>query len=257
VTITCVFCSAAVSLKGALWARCPQCQSMIYEPTGGPEVLVAHESDTVAARIGVVLASCGLRPLHAGRGATAWSIIEKRRPPALVLDVALGDIMSFQIIERVRQEAALRDTKIVLVASVFNRAAYKRRPISLYGADDYVEQHHVHDFLPQKVCTLLQLPVPTASLSKHAIDGQDTRVELPNRERVRALARSIVADIALYHREALARVARGEDSVDLAPMLAEGRRILAEMLGANPADGDDPVGEAYAAMMAEMRGVLA
>ena len=42
-------------------------------------------------------------------------------------------------------------TRVVLVASIYNRTGYKRRPTSLYGADDYVEQHHIPDALVGKL----------------------------------------------------------------------------------------------------------
>jgi hypothetical protein len=33
---------------------------------------------------------------------------------------------------------------------------YKRTPVSLYGADDYIEKHHIPDFLPVKIRNLIQ-----------------------------------------------------------------------------------------------------
>ena len=47
---------------------------------------------------------------------------------------------------------------VILIASVFNKTAYKRTPHSLYGADDYVEQHHIPDMLPVKLARLIGLP---------------------------------------------------------------------------------------------------
>ena len=44
-----------------------------------------------------------------------------------------------------RPSGARRRHGVVLVASIYNRTGYKRRPTSLYGADDYVEQHHIPD----------------------------------------------------------------------------------------------------------------
>ena len=57
--------------------------------------------------------------------------------------------------ERLRGKPSLSDTGIILIASVFQHTRYKRAPTSLYGADDYVEKHHIRDRLLEKITRLL------------------------------------------------------------------------------------------------------
>ena len=91
--------------------------------------------------------------MHAvGEGRAALAALE-RRPAALVLDVALPAVHAYEIVEEVKRRAP--DTRVVLVASIYNRTGYKRRPTSLYGADDYVEQHHIPDALLVKLERLI------------------------------------------------------------------------------------------------------
>jgi len=256
VSLVCPSCSNSVVVQGALWAPCQKCRAMVFAPQAGPSVLVAHASQPVAARIGVTLAEHGLSPLHAAHGDAALRLLEGHCPQAAVLDVALGGLMSFELVDRIRKSASLSRMVVVLVASVFNRTAYKRRPTSLYGADDYVEQHHVHDRLPGKLRTLLGLPeyagVDTTEAGK--VTAQDTRADLSGAARVQALALNIVADIALYHHDDIASAAAGAVPAHLAVVLEEGRRLLAEMMATHAISGD-PIAEAFLALLDDVRRV--
>jgi len=49
----------------------------------------------------------------------------------------------------------LKETKVVLVSAIYDKTRYKRAPSSLYGADDYIERHHIHDGLIPKLKKML------------------------------------------------------------------------------------------------------
>ena len=232
---------------------------MLFRPNGGPRVIVAHECETIAQQIGVVLLDAGFAPLRAQYGSQALGLLDRFQPVALVVDVALSDVMSFQLIDHLRRKEELRGVKVVLVASVFNKVAYKRRPTTLYGADDYVEQHHIPDMLPRKLCRLLGMGEPgdgTAHLERcQSIHDGEVRTDLSGSERVRALARSIVADIALYNEAELGKCMQQGNLGPLESALAEGRRLLAEMSPAGDLPAGDPIMEAFEALVEEMRQV--
>ena len=241
---------------GAIWVRCPTCDGMLFRSGAGPAVLVAHESEEISQQIGSVLLNVGFSPLRAAQGRQALKILEKCRPVAAVLDVGLGEVMSFQLVEYVKQHAELRSIRIILVASVFNAAAYKRRPHSLYGADDYVEQHHIPDLLPVKLGHLLKV---SAGKDKADIEERRARIrdgearsELTGAERVKVLARSIVADIALYNEAEVGRYLEDRASASLKNALDEGRRLLSEMTSPEDYGGRDPILEAFEMMVTEM-----
>ncbi len=132
---------------------------MVFRPSEGPRVLIAHGSEELSASMGALLQTHGFSVFHAVNGNRAMDLLSALRPLALVLDAALDDVLSFQLVEHLRSTADLRAIKVVLVASVYNQSAYKNRPTSLYGADDYVEQQHIQDKLPGKIQSLLGLPV--------------------------------------------------------------------------------------------------
>ncbi len=74
---------------------------------------------------------------------------------------------------------------MVLVASVYNRTGYKRRPTSLYGADDYVEQHHIPDALVGKLERLIGAPPRLAPVAvAHADTAEGREIKQASQERV-------------------------------------------------------------------------
>jgi CheY-like chemotaxis protein len=231
---------------------------MVFCRAEGPEVVIAHESEPICQQMGVVLLRAGVRPLRAANGDQARQLLEAFCPPAAILDVGLGGVLAFQLIEHIRRAPSLSATKVLLVASVFKKTAYKRRPASLYGADDYVEQHHIPDMLAPKVLRLIGEPMtrvdPRVDERRAVIAATQGRADLSGSVRMRALAHSIVADIALYYQAEFEKAVRGE-SADLDSALAEGRRLLEEIVDMSSHAGADPVGEAFAAFIEELRRV--
>ena len=66
------------------------------------------------------------------------------------------------------------------------------------------------------------------------------------------MARSIVADIALYYEGELQAYLEQRDPGPLAPVLEEGRRLLAAVADARGYDGRDPILEAFDALVAAL-----
>lgn len=230
---------------------------MVFRPVDGPRVLVAHGSEEIGLQIGSVLLDTGFAPIGAPDGRSALRAFETGTPAAAVLDVALDDGMCFRLIDQMRRHQGPSGVKVVLVASVFNKTAYKRTPTTLHGADDYVEQHHIPDKLPEKLCRLLGLPPPPLAGGRtgrvERIRESEKHSELSGEQRIRALARSIVADIALYSESKLHAAMTSGDPDALQEALDEGRRILAERSGAVELEGRDPIVEAFESLLDDLR----
>src|SRR6185436_6412522 len=90
-------------------------------------VLVAHETEVIREVIRRVVEAAGWQVEAVAEGRLASAALA-RAPAALVLDVALPDVHAFDLVEEARKKAP--ETRIVLVASVYNRTGYKRRPTS-------------------------------------------------------------------------------------------------------------------------------
>lgn len=254
----CQLCGAEVGGGGSapLWLRCRACGTMVFRAGPGPRVVIGHESEEISEQIGAVLLDAGLSPVRAADGEQVMQILSANPPAAVVLDVALDKVLTYQVVEHLQKTPDLAHVRSVLVASVFRKTAYKRRPQSLYGADDYIEQHHIPDGLVKKLATLLGYDVDAARKDvmqrRTAIEAVEERPDLAGALRVRALAHSIVADIALYHQGEFERAVRGDHS-GLGDAIAEGRRLLAEMVDPKSYAGRDPIVEALNVFLSEMR----
>ena len=219
-------------------------------------VVVAHESEAIREAISRLLAEAGYQVTAVADGPTALScLIARPAPEALVLDVALPGIFAHQLMERLQSLGS--PTKTVLVASVYNRAGYKRSPSSLYGAHDYVEQHHIPDLLLLKLAALLGMPAPDGQLVDEAVerdtptirDAGQARLRIrygspaEGRERARRLARLIIADIAMYHPD-LRQLGSDERAARLREDLEEGRLLFDLRVPMEIRGGSDFVGDA-------------
>ncbi len=223
-------------------------------------VLFAHERPSVTRAAAHVLRSHGFDVEAVRDGDAAAEALRSRPYRALVVDVALPRRPGYELIEIARDEAEAsgRGARVVvLVASVFRKTSYKRRPARLYGADDYVELHHLGDMLPEKLARLLQLPSQSddaaeqeATAAVHEV--ADARL---HDQEAGSLASLIVADVVLYNGDRIAETTT----------LEEARRALAEDLDVavdlmrqihgphRPAGREDPKREIQRAFDALMR----
>jgi predicted Zn finger-like uncharacterized protein len=120
-----------------------------------PLVLVAHDSDVVRKTVTDFLSEAGFRVDTAADGVEALRKAMEKRPKGMVLDVGLPGIYGFELCERLKGNPETRSIKIVLLSSVYDMRRYKRTPTNLYGADDYIEKHHIPDFLVNKLRKLI------------------------------------------------------------------------------------------------------
>jgi predicted Zn finger-like uncharacterized protein len=200
-------------------------------------VLVANESPDFCRAVERTLASEPFTVLYRHDGKETLDLIEERLPDVVVLDVALPTIYGFEICDRIRNNPALSSVKTILIASIYDKTRYKREPKSLYGADDYIEKHHIPDSLSAKIYRLVfgQKAVEQPSEETPAMGEQDesdlqdiSGREMSEQEEVREqirldeevktsaansaasadahnkarrLARIIVSDIALYNQK--------------------------------------------------------
>lgn len=235
-------------------------------------ILVAHDSDTIREVIRRLLDGAGWAVTAVADGRAAVAALDAA-PEALVLDVAVGGVLAYQVVEEVKRRGL--PTRIVLVASIYNRTGYKRQPTSLYGADDYVEQHHIPDSLVLKLARLLgppPRPQPQPQPTPHAAtpEGRSIRVAGEERldrpippqaiERAERLARLIVADIALYNGDAIDHAARVDDTTELDARLRldleEGRLLFDLRVPPEVRRTRDFIAEALDALRTQRRAAL-
>ena len=131
-------------------------------------MLVAHDSKLVAEMVQGVVKEAGLTVVHAADGLDALKKATALKPKVMIVDVGLTGIYGFELCERLKGDPDTRNIKIILLSSVYGLTAYKRNPVTLYGADDFIEKHHIPDKLVPKLRQLLSgqpaaAPDPAAS----------------------------------------------------------------------------------------------
>jgi predicted Zn finger-like uncharacterized protein len=184
--------------------RCPRCGNILFArkqaetqetfvtpksacapSSTGPVVLIAHDSAVVRDSICSVVSDAGFGVDTAANGVEALKKAAEKKPRALVLDVGLPGIYGFELCERLKENPQTSNIKIILVSSVYDMRRYKRTPVSLYGADDYIEKHHIPDFLPAKLQKLIypeQYASVPATPPGHAPGELPETVKPPERE---------------------------------------------------------------------------
>lgn len=231
---------------------------------GPARILVAHESLTIRESVRRLAEDAGYVVVTAADGV---GVREHLTPPpdVLVVDVALPKAPAYELCDEIRAQKL--PTRVILIASVYHRTAYKRRPTSLYGADDYIEQHHLPDALLGKIAALLPRDAaprvgPTDPAEAAAIrQAGEGRLRLKfgshdeGLERARRLAALIVADIVLYNGDTLADWRAGAALPDrVRADLEEGQTLLELRVPPEIRGERDLIGDALDELIGHRRG---
>lgn len=253
--ISCPFCKTRFRFdeqkvrSDGIKLRCSKCAAIFRlaadkEARGGRlTILVAHESAEFCAAVEKVLASEPFDIISCHDGKEAVDLVFRLKPDVVLLNVALPTMYGFQVCEALRGNPETRNTRIILLAAIYDKTKYKRSPQSLYGADDYIEQHHIPDALAAMIYRLAtdirevepdlppvadEMPTAPDRITPAEADRQESvRMELMSPAPVdeaddgesvyraaKQLARSIVSDISLY-REAELEEAIRTDALEL------------------------------------------
>lgn len=211
-------------------------------------VLFAHERPSVTRVVSHVLEARGFTVDTVRDGDAAAAALQTRRYGALVVDVALPRRPGYELVDVAREASAAGHgaAVVVLVASVFRKTSYKRQPARLYGADDYVELHHLGDMLPDKLARHLgaEAPPDPAELEQAEQEATATVLEIADArledEPPEDLAALIIADVVLYNGDRIAqtrtfeqaRTALADDLEVAADLLRQVREARGEALDA-------------------------
>lgn len=297
--VSCPTCTYRVRLDRKKYAgkriklRCGQCGEIFQaeipslespvafeKPLGTPIVLVAHSDPSFCEAVGEILTHHEIIWQFCHDGESALRLMAENPPEIAMVDVALPGLFAFEVVEKVRQRPGLEGVKIVLISSVYNKMAYKRRPHSLYGADDYIEKHHIPTDLIDKLQRLLRgadhseaevsLTPPlqqTVSEEKKLIDDVNNRLKQAEEsestisnndslviEKACRLARIIVSDIALYNQSKVEEGIRTDCFYDLlSSEIAEGRKHFMERIPPDVPGREGILQEAFENLIAHRR----
>ncbi len=250
--------------------RCARCRSPFtvelprdtaVQPDNKVSVMMAHSDPELCGTVRTLVENAGFECVLGHNGTEALAAMDAMRPRVAVVDVALEGLYAFEVVEKIRRRPGLENVRVMLLSSVYNKAAYKRFPSSLYGADDYIEKHHIPDDLILKINRLLVDATPATglagngeveeagkrltssevasqslefieSVNKEIQTAEDHEVSadnLPERSRAERLARIIVSDVSLYYQDRIDEgIVEGNWSELLATEIKEARRLFSE-----------------------------
>jgi CheY-like chemotaxis protein len=191
---------------------CSQCRVASHVNTNVSEpmanqgrIVIGHEMPAAVRIVSTVLQQHGYDTMSVRDGGQLVAACDPTfgtQVVGVIVDVAIPGLMSFEVISALRANPATAHLTIILLASVFERTRYKRTPLSLYGADGYVELHHVADGLPQLLeQSLARSDTPAQRLQspgERAV-GAGFRLDIDAASSGPLLARRMLCDLALYH----------------------------------------------------------
>ncbi|HTN44022.1 MAG TPA: response regulator [Nitrospiria bacterium] len=119
------------------------------------KVLAIVEGEASNEMIGEVLTTAGFQLVIGHGGQDIMALLERERPAVVLVDVGLPNILGFEIATLIKKRNDLKDIRVILLAAIHDKTRYRREPESLYGADDYIERHHIQDELLPKIQRLL------------------------------------------------------------------------------------------------------
>lgn len=168
-------------------AVAPQAGAAVPKPPPRIKVVVANESPSFCKAVTKVLANEPFDVFTYNDGRETLAAVEQLRPDAVLLDVALPSMYGFEVCESIRKDPSLAAVKVILIASIYDKTRYKRSPQSLYGADDYIEKHHIPDALAAMIYRLVsgQKPVEAPAGPEPAAEeeAQAAPQQLSSREK--------------------------------------------------------------------------
>lgn len=274
--------------------KCVKCQKVfqaqvpaLSQPAVSIHVLIAHNDQALCETISAILQKAEISCHISHDGPSALTLMKAKPPQAIIVDVALPGLYAFEVVEKVRAIPGLENVKIILLSSVYNKMAYKRTPASLYGADAYIEKHHIPNDLvayihqlvsgaepatseppdPSEVQVPGEVPAPgEEQIARQFTDEMNNKIQQAEEDEISAsekaevpekahrLARNIVSDIALYNQEKVEEGIHSGTFFDLlAKEINEGRKLFKERFPGLVENGNDVLQVEFEAFIARRR----
>jgi len=136
--------------------KCPKCSAVLLikrpkapapqkKPLDRKKVIVAHAEPDIVERAKKVLEGAGYLVITSLDGVDMMVKTLRELPGTAVVDVALPKVFGFEICKRLRERPETKEMRLILISSIYDKTRYKREPVSLYGADDYIDEHEIEE----------------------------------------------------------------------------------------------------------------
>jgi DNA-binding response OmpR family regulator len=121
-----------------------------------PMVLVADDEPTMLELVTRHLRSIEprLEVIEASDGDEAWRLARERLPDLVVLDVMMPGMSGWEVCRKIRQDAALAHTGVLMLTGIGESLNEATSP--LFGADEYIDKPFDFEKLDEKVVEILE-----------------------------------------------------------------------------------------------------
>jgi two-component system phosphate regulon response regulator PhoB len=123
-----------------------------------PTILVVDDEPPIRELVRFTLEDEQIRVLEAGDGMRALEVAQASRPDLILLDVQMPRLDGLEVCRRLRADAALAGTRIVMLTAA-GQDADRARGLAA-GADEYLTK----PFSPLALFTLVRSLLPEATL---------------------------------------------------------------------------------------------
>ena len=209
--------------------KCPKCATVLVvkkpqiqekKVLDNRKILVAHSNPAITEKIEAMLTASGYKVITSADGIDAMVKGLKECPFLSIVEVVLPKIYGFEVCKRLKSRPETKAMKFILLTSVYDKTKYRREPASLYGADEYIEDHNLSTELMEKVNILSGTPPaeqpdtvpqdvkkpepkqsvkPGPKIETIVKEQAETPTADDKIERAKRLARTIINDIYLYN----------------------------------------------------------
>jgi DNA-binding response OmpR family regulator len=120
---------------------------------GGPLVLVADDEEDILVLVSFRLDRAGCTVLTAEDGKEALDLILEKRPDIAVLDVRMPKLSGIEVLRRVRADAAVGQTPVILLSAGVQEESISKGLEA--GANEYMKKPFSPDELVARVEALV------------------------------------------------------------------------------------------------------
>ncbi|MDP9033293.1 MAG: response regulator [Myxococcota bacterium] len=155
-----------------------------------PVVLVADDEPTMLELVARHLRSINepkLEVIEASDGDEAWKIARDRLPDLVVLDVMMPGMSGWEVCRKIRQDAALAHTGVVMLTGIGESLNETTSP--LFGADEYIDKPFDFEDLDAKIRSVLE----RRAAQRESVPRPRSQTSLPSRRSKGGLGNGVAA----------------------------------------------------------------
>lgn len=103
------------------------------------KVLIIDDDRSTLTMLKMILSRHGYQTFCAQDGASGLELVSKNKPDAVICDMLIPKMPGLELCKAIKQDARLRETKIILMTGVYKGAAFQSEA-KKSGADQYMEK---------------------------------------------------------------------------------------------------------------------